>query len=154
VWTLIATPADWDAYRRRKADEAGVRWEAVVWGSGPVEYPALVATLIPRPIETGSRFLSAYVYPADARTLLAAAQAPVAPPNATNPTQAQFNRWVSAQLLAITYFLTETGICTRGRYEDQLLQALETVDARLKGDAAEHLSQSQRDGLDMLGGRG
>lgn len=129
-WTLLKDRNDWNRHCTEVTAAHDMTAAQVAWGSGPVEYPCLAATLVTPPVPGGlSKLVTAYVYKADAATLLNAAGVTAETPAINNPSQSQFNRWVSAQLLAMLYFMIETRICKQEQFEDKLLEMLENVDA-------------------------
>lgn len=155
MWTTVKTAQDWADYRDRTAKTLQVATDRIDWGSGPIEYPCLVCTLFPpRPAGVLPKAYSAFVYQADAEELMLASgrkfldrDAPV-PPN-----QSQFNRWVTAELLAVISFLVETGICKKDQFETKLLESIELVDAytsETKEKFKQMLTPSQLTVLDTL----
>lgn len=119
MWTLLKAPEDWEEHKKVVARTMMVRDELVKYGAGPKTYPALVCSLIPPKTPDPSKhevvINSAYVYEADAEILLKAAGRHLRDPDAPVPSsQREFNLWVAAQLMTITYYLVETGICAPG----------------------------------------
>lgn len=163
MFTTLLTAADWAAYRSRLAADLAVDENQVEWGSGPVDYPCLVTTLFPpKPAGCRTTGYSCFVYRADVEALLGPKPAAEAKPVKPAKTKGmyEFQRWVAAQQMTVAYFLTETGICTRERYEEQLLEALETVDAYRAGgehrrtDYRDKVSRTDADVLDSFDPQG
>lgn len=126
MWELVSSAADWTKFQDAQSAKAAPHGGAVVWGLPPQEYPCLVAPLI-----QPGKVVCAFCYAADARRLLPArpAPAPAAAPQGVSAAQNSFNRWLAAMSQAFAYFMVETGICTEDRFEEQLLVAIENVDA-------------------------
>lgn len=140
MWTLLRSSLDWEKHCQEVAKSTGATGTLVNWGRGPQSYPCLVASYAASPL----KIVSAYVYQADAVSLLQAADqheqhARVAsselPAAASNDDQvppgsrqADYNKSVSAHLLAIIHFLTETRICKREQYDAKYTEALACVD--------------------------
>lgn len=156
--TLLRNENDWLAYRAQKTREFKLEGSLVDWGGGPAEYPCLVCSYPASP----SRVVSAYFFEANARELLDAVKeaGSAAAPAASGPSFAEqqddFNKWVTAHLLAVVHYLVETGICTRDKFEQRLNEALSLVDeasaaqrdARLAG-----FTPAARDVVERLRGR-
>lgn len=153
MWTCIADEAGWVAYKLQTAQTLRVSPDKVDWGTPPAVYPCLAAThMPPRPAGTDPKCYSAFVYEADCEALFAAAGRRLVSPDAPpQPTQAQFNRWTAAQLIAVVHFLVETGICKKDQFEEKLLESIELVDEYRKDRrAAAGLTSSQRTVLETL----
>lgn len=160
-WDLIKDREDWNRHCSAFIVANNMSPHQVVWGSGPVEYPCLAATiLLPAAPGGTGKLTTAYVYKADALALLGAAGLTVAEPGATAPgstTQNQFNRWVSAQMLTVIAFMVDTGICKPGQFEERMIESLEMVDAWKKGKTEElraklgQAGQYAMQGLDPAG---
>lgn len=85
-WFLLKSLADWDDFRRQRADVWGLDVADVQWGRGPQQYPCLVAAHR-LPNAQPAKVLAAYAYPEDAMRLLQAAgpNAQAIPPAPTAP---------------------------------------------------------------------
>jgi hypothetical protein len=144
MWQCLRTFSDWTDYQLRfnktLGDDTALRPR---WGAGPQTYPCLVAAMVdhsPRVDGPDNGFVRcAFVYPADAQALLALTVPPAqqqavrgdplrqqAAP--AGPTQFQFNRWITAEVMAIIHFLVATGICKEEQFEAQLLEQLDRFD--------------------------
>lgn len=154
MFALLTSAADWAPYCAEQAGKFGIPPDQMSWGRGPKEYPCLVCSVLP---EGTFKVYSAYVYPADAERLAAAAtpKAPVA--ESALPNQRQFNRWISALSMTVAHVLTEKGLCTEESFEDTLLEMLEKVD-HYHGEKKAALRKQLRglqatilDGLNPLG---
>lgn len=134
MWTLIRTQADWTEYQIKTARELMVTDRQIDWGKGPRAYPCLACThMPPRPSGSEPRLYTAYVYEREATELVRAAGKQVHDPDVPRPpSQHQFNRLTAAQLLAVAYFLIETGIATEDKYQAKILEMLDLVDDRAK----------------------
>lgn len=75
-WSLLKSLADWDEYRRRIADDYGLPVADVQWGTGPKQYPCLVASYR----VTSHKVIGCYAYLEDAQWLAQAAGLAVSPP--------------------------------------------------------------------------
>jgi hypothetical protein len=155
MWTTLKNAEDWAAYQIKTAKGLQILPERVSWGTGPNDYPCLVCSLFPpRPPGTDPKAYSAFVYQADCEELFAAAGRKFLDRDAPVPAnQAQFNRWVAAQQLAIVHFMVETGICKKEQFEDKLLESIELVDEYTKGERdkfKDRLTSSQITVLDTL----
>lgn len=155
-FSLLIQTEDWIAYKNELARRAGVAVDLVQWGSAPQTYPCLAESI--RIAENGSyRFLTCYVYPEDVRRLLAAApQRQFGPVSESAPAPAGYLpgrdpadafRFLTAHVLAIAYWLTETRICSQARYEAQFHRMLSLVDQTSAEDREGLLTQvAQRAG--------
>ena len=167
MWTLLRTVKCWESYQKETATTLGVLGLPISWGTGPTEYPALVCTYMPPP-QAGQppKLVSAYVFRGDAETLLRAcgtepAKVPMAVPvpaatvrHPDQPQQGDFNRWVTAYLLAMARELREVGALKPAPFEQSLLEALSLVDevATEKKDAImAQLDKTDKAILDRLG---
>lgn len=160
MFKLIQGPADWEQHRKEVALSLNITGQLVTWGKGPQSYPCLVASLQTGPL----RINTAYVYPQDARVLLNAVAAlesseaipleaggdafgqqavkqaaPAIPPSM----QQQFNVHVTAQLLAMTYYIVESGLCTKEAFEQKLAQFTAQVDQWHTEDIEAKLREEQ-----------
>lgn len=116
--TLLKDAQDWRAYREAFLDNHKLPEDGVVWGHGPKAFPCLVASCLLPALNTNvAQILSCYVFPEDARRLLEAAGQVQ---QLVGPRQDEFNRQVSAHLLALTNVMVETGIIK----EEQFLKRL------------------------------
>lgn len=68
-WNLIRTSDEWDVYRRDFEESQGWQGKQVVWGSGPLKYPVMVASYTP----TMFKVVSAFFYADEAVELLLSA---------------------------------------------------------------------------------
>lgn len=129
-WTIVRNREEWAKYRELTAEKLKISADNVAWGDEPEAYPLLACTLMPpRPAGASPKLYTAFVYPADAEELMkAAGKKFLEPDDPVPPNQKQFNRWVAAQMMAISYFLVETGICKPEQYEDKLLEMICKVD--------------------------
>lgn len=152
-WALIKDRDDWNKHCTEVTASHNMTAAQVAWGNGPMEYPCLAATLVSPPVPGGlAKLTTAYVYKADALALLHAAGVAVQAPgrDALSPTQDNFNRWLSAQVLTIIHFLVETRICKPGQFEEKLLEQLELVDAYKKEKTDELRERLGRAGAAVL----
>lgn len=127
---LIRNPSEWTVYTRSMAQQAGVPPAMVVWGDGPKQYPCLVASIYSQP---SSRFVTCYVYPAEARKLVEAAGPrhavdAASPPPAASVVSSEFHKSVAAHLLAIYHELESLNITNKERYEQLYVKYLAMVD--------------------------
>lgn len=174
MWTVLKSIKCWERYQNETAQSLGVAGLPVAWGTGPKEYPALVCTYMP-PIQSGQppKLVSAYVFRGDAETLLKAcgvetgAAVPVARPvppmpqvtvrHPDQPQQGDFNRWVTAYLLAMTRELREVGALKATPFEQSLLESLSLVDevaTEKKDEIMAKLDKIDKAILDRLGPQG
>lgn len=144
---LLRSPLDWTKYQQAFCDANNLGGMQMNWGKGPQEYPCLAASLL----ATSNRIVTCFVYKENAKELMIAAAeshpAMKAMQQAESPpghSQADFNRDVSASLLTIAYFLTETAICKPEAYEQKKIEMLAKVDQfqaeevdRLRAERAE-----------------
>lgn len=72
---LLRSPQDWHDYRRHLSQTLNLAFEEVRWGVGPTAFPCLTMSYAV-PNSMPARVVSCYVYPDDARRLLAASQVP------------------------------------------------------------------------------
>lgn len=138
MWTLLKGSADWERYQQAVARESGYTGTPIAWGAGPAEYPALVSTYLPPPRPGDQpRLVSAYVYEADVEVLLKALRdmgrivAIPAHPEVGGrqpPSQANFNRWMTAHTLVWAKIAREVCCVKPEQYEEWLLEALGLVD--------------------------
>lgn len=142
-WSLLRSVADWNAYQQSFA--AASDCAVVDWGAGPRVYPCLIVSYcLHAPL---SRVISAYVYRDDALQLLDAAQVKqrigesLPDPTRKEPNQHDFNRWLTAHVLTLVYFMRETGICRPEQYEERLAESLALVDEIRSGDRAAALAK-------------
>jgi hypothetical protein len=154
-WTLLKSTEDWTEYQKRTAKTLRVSPTNVDWGSPPESYPCLVSTLFPpRPAGSQPRAYSAFVYESDAEEVMTAAGRKMLDADMPlPPTQAQYNRWMAAQMLTIVHYMVETGICKKEQYEDKLLESIELVDTYSRDKREEFkskLTPSQVTVLDTL----
>jgi len=148
---LVKTPADWQTYQLSMAQQHNVHPNMVEWGSGPRQFPCLVAT---RMLSDERRFLSCYVYPHEALSLVEAAQASqvlagtgMAAQSVEvqgGPTQEDFNKHTAAMLMAVVEELESMSVTSRERFEAALTRCLARVDqyhaddkTKLKADLSE-----------------
>lgn len=146
-WQLVRNSQDWDAYRAKFAVANNMERNAVVWGAGPTSFPCLVDGFAPSPIKV----ITAYVYPDDAAVLMHAAQ-PQAQAMQAMPIRKQdadhapddwraFSASTAAHVLSIVEFLTETGICSKEKYEETYNTMLAQVDQWTTEDRNERLAR-------------
>lgn len=123
MWTVLKAADDWAAYKAGVCRETNKPNGFFAWSPGPLDYPCLVDTLIPRVYQVGGasatvtgvppqqiKLHTAFVYAADVALLATATDpAPAGPP--VDRQQARFNLWVTAQLLAVSHYLTKSGLC-------------------------------------------
>jgi hypothetical protein len=167
MWTILRSIKCWEKYQQETAQSMGVQGMPIAWGNGPKEYPALVCTYMPPPQQgQPPKLVSAYVYLSDAEALMLAAGVKVAKPVPVQPIgpttqvltsdiphQGDFNRWVTAYLLALTREMRDVGALKADRFEQSLAQSLQLVDevATEKKDAIlSKLEKQDRDILDRL----
>jgi len=161
MWTILKNITDWTQYQGTAARQLHLVGVQIEWGKGPKEFPCLVTTYCPDPAPGKQpTLISAYVYQSDAEALLKAAGVTTAPPSTeraalppgvVDAKQAQFNRWVSAHLLALVQQLVDRKeVFSRKDYEESLDEGLDAV--RHWGNAAARkiLSEDQRTLLDRL----
>lgn len=121
MWKLLNNDNDWLTHKNSiYALFPDTRFK-LNFASDPKEYPCLVDTLVPASVDsvilnTDSVILkSAFVYSADASLLLRDKETPKEAPSIiadqAAQQQARFNMWVSASLLTIAGYLTQTGLC-------------------------------------------
>lgn len=155
AWQLLNSQADWDAYRVRVTNEHSLQQAAIVFGTGPQQYPCLIDGLMTSP----TKFLTAYVYMDDAAKLFPNGYGDVAqqaeqqqavfgPPGGHGvQTQIPGHLWkefansVSAHLLAQLSYLVDTGICTEEAYQAKYVGFLAKVDQWTAEDRAKALEQ-------------
>lgn len=160
MMTLILNLAEWDAYCRDIAVKLNRVGCQINFGKGPLDFPCLVCSY--QPANEPNRFISCYVYVGDAERLMTAAgrtmsgetvtpkavvgsKAIVVPAGAAQaavPSQDEYNRFMSASLLAVVDLLKGVGICSNEKYEETLATALKRVD---------HFTGEQR--LNLLSGK-
>lgn len=142
MFSVIKSPADWEAHKTTVASAMSVPCARMTWGKGPQAFPCLLSSHIP-PFPAGgtAAVYTAYVYIDDCEMLLkAAGRLPEKKPDApAPPDQRTHNRWVNANLMTVAYFLVETGICSQDRYETKLLEMVEKVDEYAKADKRAYL---------------
>lgn len=121
MFSILTGLADWDDHRRDFCVRNNLHGLMLNWGPGPTEFPCMAASLYQGAI------ISCFVYAADAKRLLAAAEA--APAVAAGPTRADFDRSVSAHILALVHFCKETGLVkTEQIYLDKYHEFVSKVD--------------------------
>ena len=168
MWTVLKSIKCWERYQNETAQSLGVAGLPVAWGTGPKEYPALISTYMP-PVQAGQppKLVSAYVYESDAAALYAAMGAKVSPPVTAKsvgpsaqiltsdiPHQGNFNRWVTAYLLALTRELREIKALKPALFEQSLMESLQLVDevaTEKKDEILASLTKEDRAILDRLG---
>lgn len=163
MWTTLKTPADWAAYQVDTARSLGLGSEIVSWGRGPLSYPALVCTMLPpRPAGADPVLYSAYVYMADADELYkTAGRKVVEPDKPVSPTQRQFNRWITAMIMALVKNDIKTGLfapkggeeANKDAFEHMLLEEIELVDeyhSAKKDELRKQLAKYETTVLDTL----
>lgn len=124
MWTTLGNEAAWLRYTQVTAERLAPGSSiTVAWGSGPKEYPCLVCSTVTTMADGTARFISAYVYQTDAKQLLA-----ISAPDDRSVQQAQFNRWLTAQMLTVVHYLVETGICKEDQFENSLTEFAHKVD--------------------------
>lgn len=115
MWKLLESQDAWIAHKREfLAQKLGLLAPTVSmqWGPDPESYPCLCATLIPAQTTAERRAYSAFVYIVDCHELLTAANKKIVSTETIQPpSQAQFNRWLTAQMFAVVHLLTNTGLC-------------------------------------------
>jgi len=65
-WSLLTSPEEWELYKEKLANIWGCPVQGISWGSGPTEYPCLVATVF----VDFDHVYSAFVYKSQALLLL------------------------------------------------------------------------------------
>jgi len=155
MWTALRNLDDWENYKRAQEQAMVKSPIEITWGSGPTEYPCMVASIFPANTNgmRAGRAFSAFFYTKNADDLLAlrpsdnTVKAPVAEPttHTQGSTQAQYNRWVAAQMLAVVRLMVETGICTKEKFENSVVEALELV--------TEHMLGKNKDNGDLTAGQ-
>lgn len=140
AWNPLVTSDDWSKHCEQQLRTHSLAADQVNFGKGPNSYPCLVATIYVPPSPGGvAKMVSAYVYVDDAKALLKMAGVGVQDLDAPkSPNQEQFNRWLSAQMLTVVWFLVQTGICKPEQFETKMLEKLDMVDAA-KGEQVEKL---------------
>ena len=116
--TLICNPSDWESYTQRIAQDSDLNASTVAWGSGPRQYPCLVASIIPSPMKV----VSCYVYMDDVKPLLEAAGFSTAqrqgpPAVAHSGLDVAYKKHVAAMLRAIVEELVEVKVTNQERYQ-------------------------------------
>lgn len=129
AWTLLRNQDDLTEFRRNAETQSQLPY---TWGPLPSKYPCMVSSVR----LSIDRTISAYVYLDDARGLVDYVDRQTGP---VTPNQAQFNRWVAAQTLAIVHYMVETGICKKDQFEAKLQSCLEVVDAHRSGEQIDPL---------------
>lgn len=139
MWTLLCTVTDWEKHQKDTMLSLGISGLSVLWGKGPKEYPCLVSTCLPTNAISPLKLLSAYVFVSDARALIAAIDDEQAVKKSfigprtekitqALPNQDNFNRWVSAYLLALVRELREIGAIKAELFENSLAESLQLID--------------------------
>lgn len=168
MWTVLENSKHWVNYLSTiMRDTRDSDNDIVVVGGEPTEYPCAVTSIVVS-ASGGRKLLSAFMYSADAKNLLNAGsprsfgekaklgRAVVHPetiPEALPVDSAQqgnFNRWVSAHLLTVAYFLRETGICKPAAFEEKLLEMLETVTEVCLEKKEAAIARQEKNYLEMM----
>lgn len=152
MWSKISSKEAWVKYCIKVASDLQISPETITWGEGPKEYPCLVSSILPpRSPGANPRAYSAFVYRSDFQLLEdAKSAAAVKEPSVNNPTQDNFNRWITAQMLTVIHYLTATGICKPEGFEDNLLSFVEVVDAHRNRQRDIKITSAQQSILDCL----
>ena len=118
---LLDVEDDWKKYQTIFMKSCGISREVMQWGDKPQEYPCLVASSV---VEH-RRVLSCYVYPGEARKLLARSD-----PQLFNKPTARFipeetinndfTQQATALLLTIISLMVDTGIVKQKLFEERL----------------------------------
>lgn len=152
MWSKISSKEDWVKYCVQVARDLKISPDTIVWGDGPKEYPCLVSSILPaRSPGANPRAYSAFVYRSDFQLLEEVkAAAAVKESSSNNPTQDNFNRWITAQMLTVIHYMTATGICKSQAFEDRLLEFIEVVDSHRNRQQGLDITSAQQSVLDCL----
>lgn len=151
-WELLQTENEWEQYKSRLAKE--LRTVGLMWGRPPVEYPCLVASVPLSP----AKVASAFVYRRDFN--LFGPAAPAAPAantpqvsapvrEAVTPKQSDFNKWVCAYMLALTYYVRETLVVKDAAFEQKVAEMLALTD-QVVAAQRDQLSKVEQDMLERF----
>jgi len=155
--TLLRNPGEWATYKQQLDEAHGHRLGSVAWGIGPRQYPCLVATKIQEELRQAT---SCYVYLQDAAELAAAGgfnmipmDSPMPQVSAGLPENTEFNKHISAMLMAIVDELVEVKVTTPERFEQVLTRHLANVDRWHEDDKRVALKESLKShgGAQILG---
>lgn len=147
-WSLLRDGSDWTTYQRLFVENEAKENIPLAFGNGPVSYPALVSA-VQVELEAGPLVLCAFIYPEDAQRLIeAAAPAPSVKP--LGPSQDNFNRYATANLLSLVQALVDAKLLSPAAYEEAVLGNLATVDQWQAADAVRRAGFAQKDLLDKL----
>lgn len=154
--SMLQNETDWDDYRRSASLEYSVSSAQVEWGSGPKQFPCLIASYPVSP----TKMVSCYIYLDDARRLLFCDASLAGPPADTDEDDAielppdqigdevavraasllsqllvekkvnrdDYERHVSAMLLTVVNLLVDTGIVKEDIFEQRLSNYQRLVD--------------------------
>ena len=138
-WTLLRNRDEFRSYQERVVRDNNMFATHIRWGDEPPVYPCLVASRLIGPTQV----VACYCLPADARELLAAlpgsvpaalpvpSHAAVAAPAAVSPSLTErqnFDRQISALLLAIVHTMCETRLTSEERFDRDYSHFLALVD--------------------------
>ncbi len=137
--TLLRNAEDWNSYKlKTERDNQSNTTQSDIgninWGTGPAQYPCLVASTMAAPM----RAISCYVYLGDAQTLAAASNLKIVPATPAdrqdNHTTHDFEKHVAAMLMTIADELAAVGITNPKRFEDSFAKHLQIVDQYHEAD--------------------
>jgi len=148
--TLLRRPQDWVEYTAKMATNMGITSGQVIWGTGPQQYPCLVASIQKSPMQV----TSCYIYLRDAIELCQAAgysphpKAQDQPSSVPGHTNRDFEKHVSALVMTVISELISVGATTKERFETRFAQKLAVVDQMHEADktSAKELMKGLFDG--------